>query len=140
MNMNKTQHYQSVGVQTSIMDADSHRLIQLLYQGALDAMAQAKGAIERDDIETRNNCLNKAVQIVGGLRSFLDKEKGGDVAGNLERLYEYVEVTLFEANMNNDSAQIDHCAGLIREVKAGWDEIRDQAIELMGSPAKTAAV
>lgn len=140
MNMNKTQHYQSVGVQTSIMDADSHRLIQLLYQGALDAMAQAKGAIERDDIESRNNCLNRAVQIVGGLRSFLDKEKGGDVADNLERLYEYVEVALFEANMNNDTAKIEHCAGLIREVKAGWDEIRDQAIELMGSPAKTAAV
>lgn len=140
MNMNKTQHYQSVGVETSIMDADSHRLIQLLYQGALDAMAQAKGAIEREDIESRNSCLNKAVQIVGGLRTFLDKDKGGEVADNLERLYEYVEVTLFEANMNNDASQIDHCAKLIREVKTGWDEIRDQAVELMGSPRATAAV
>jgi flagellar protein FliS len=123
------------------MDADSHRLIQLLYQGALDSMAQAKGAIERSDIQGRNNSLNKAVQIVGGLRSFLDKDKGGELAQNLEQLYEYVELKLFEANVKNDAARIEECVGLIREVKTGWDEIRDEAVGIMsGSASQTAAV
>lgn len=135
---NKMQQYASVGVQTSIMDADPHRLIQLLYQGALDSMAKAKGSIEREDITERNNHINKAIQIVGGLKSFLDKEKGGELALNLERLYDYVEFRLFEANLNNDPAALDECAKLVREVKSGWDEIRGEAVEFINTGASVA--
>lgn len=135
---NKMQQYASVGVQTSIMDADPHRLIQLLYQGALDSMAKAKGSIAREDINERNTHINKAIQIVGGLKSFLDKEKGGELAVNLERLYDYVEFRLFEANLNNDPAALDETAKLIREVKSGWDEIRGEAVEFMNNGSNVA--
>lgn len=127
-NRNKMQQYQAVGVQTSIMDADPHRLIQLLYQGALDNLSKAKGAIEREDIEQRNNHLNKTIQIVGGLREFLDFEKGGELSKNLDQLYDYVEYRLFEANIHHNAQIVTECIGLLKEVSGAWDEIRPAAI------------
>jgi len=134
---NKMQQYQSVGIETSIMDADPHRLIQLLFQGALDSLAAAKGSIEREDIAQRNAHLNKAIQIVGGLKDFLDQEKGGELARNLERLYGYVEVRLFEANVNNSIEMVNECIELIREVSGAWTEIRPQ-VEAQLETAPTA--
>lgn len=132
----KMQQYQSVGVETSIMDADPHRLIQLLFQGALDSLSMAKGAIERGEIEARNNSLNKVIQIVGGLRDFLDQEKGGEIAVNLEQLYEYIELRLFEANVKNDVQLVDECSGLLKQISSAWTEIRPQAeSEKVASPA-----
>jgi len=120
----KTRQYQSIGVQTSIMDADPHRLIQLLFDGAMQNMSAARGFIERKDIENKNARLNKAIEIVGGLRGFLDKEKGGEVSTNLERLYEYIEFKLFQANIKNSVEFVDECMGLLKQVKTAWDEIR----------------
>jgi flagellar protein FliS len=128
MNMKgKMQQYQSVGVQTSIMDADPHRLIQLLFSGALDNLAAAKGYMEHQNIEQRNHCLNKTIHIVGGLRNFLDEEKGGEVSANLDRLYEYVEHRLFQANVKNDLEGVEECIGLIKQVADAWGEIRPKA-------------
>jgi flagellar protein FliS len=120
----KTRQYQSIGVQTSIMDADPHRLIQLLFDGAMQNMSAARGFMERSDIENKNARLNKAIEIVGGLRNFLDKEKGGEVAVNLEKLYEYIEYRLFQANMQNSIEYVDECCGLLKQVKTAWDDIR----------------
>jgi len=120
----KTRQYQSIGVQTSIMDADPHRLIQLLFDGAMQNMSAARGFIERSDIENKNARLNKAIEIFGGLRNFLDKEKGGEVAANLEKLYEYIEVRLFQANARNSAEYVDECVALLKQVKSAWDEIR----------------
>lgn len=130
---NKMQQYQTVGVQTSITDADPHRLIQLLFNGALDNLAKAKGCIERNDIEARNKSINKSIEIVGGLRSFLDIEKGGELAKNLEALYSYIERRLFYANLHNSAEAVDECVSLIREIKEGWDAIRDTAVETFES-------
>jgi flagellar protein FliS len=135
----KTRQYQSIGMQTSIMDADPHRLIQLLFDGAMQNMAAARGFIERADIENKNARLNKAIEIVGGLRSFLDKEKGGEIAANLEKLYEYIEYRLFQANIKNSVEYVDECVGLLKQVKSAWDEIRPVVAKPTGSSVVSAS-
>jgi flagellar protein FliS len=111
------------------VDADPHRLIQLLLDGALERMAMAKSRITAKDYEGKNNLLNKSIEIVGGLRGFLNHDKGGELSKNLEALYDYIERRLFEANVRNDVTMIDECGRLLREVKQGWDGIRAEAIE-----------
>ena len=71
--------------------------------------------------------ISKAIEIIGGLRGFLDFEKGGDLAVRLESLYDYMERTLFEANAKNDVAKLDEVADLLRSIKDGWDGIREEA-------------
>jgi flagellar protein FliS len=127
--MNAVHQYQKVNTTTSVVDADPHRLIQLLLDGALERMAMAKSRITAKDYEGKNNLLNKTIEIVGGLRGFLNHEKGGELSKNLEGLYDYIERRLFEANVRNDITMIDECGRLLREVKLGWDGIRAEAIE-----------
>jgi flagellar protein FliS len=128
--MNGLQAYQRVNTQTSITDADPHKLIQLLYAGALERINMAKARMQVKDFEGKGKLISKAIEIVGGLRSFLDFEKGGDLAVRLESLYDYMERTLFEANAKNDVTKLDEVADLLRSIKDGWDGIREEAISL----------
>lgn len=126
--MNGLQAYQRVNTQTSITDADPHKLIQLLYNGAIERINMAKARMQAKDYAGKAQLLNKAIEIIGGLRSFLDFEKGGDLAARLEALYDYMERTLLEASAKNDVQKLDEVLGLLRSVKEGWDGIRDEAV------------
>lgn len=121
--------YQQVNVTSEVLDADPHRLIQLLMEAALTRMSQAKGAIERKDMETKANLLGRVTEILGTLQASLNFQQGGDVAGNLERLYEYMTRRLLEATSRNDVAMIDEVMGLLLEVKQGWDGIRQEYLD-----------
>lgn len=115
--------YQSVNTNAQLVDASPHRLIQMLMEGGLARLAQARGAMERGDVALKGMLIGKAVDIIGGLREALNQEAGGEVAANLDNLYAYMTTRLLEANLKNDSAILDEVAGLLREVKAGWDGI-----------------
>jgi len=126
--MNALRQYQQVNAQTSIVDADGHKLIQLLYSGALERINMAKARMLAKDYAGKGQLISKTIEIVGGLRGFLDMEKGGEIAEQLENLYEYMERRLLQANLKNDVEILDEVAGLIREVKEGWDGIREEVV------------
>lgn len=126
--MNALQQYQRVNTQTSVVDADPHHLIQLLYNGALERINMAKARVQANDYEGKNRLINKAIEIISGLRGFLDFEKGGELAGRLESLYDYMERQLFQANLHNDVSKLDEVASLLRQVKDGWDGIREEVV------------
>ncbi len=135
--MKGLQAYQRVNTQTSITDADPHKLIQLLYNGALERINMAKARMHAKDYAGKAQLINKAIEIVGGLRSFLDFDKGGELALRLEVLYDYMERTLLEASAKNDMDKLDEVASLLRSVKEGWDGIRPEAT---GEQARQAAI
>jgi len=126
--MNGLQAYQRVNAQTSITDADPHKLIQLLYAGALERINMAKARMQAKDFEGKGKLITKTIEIIGGLRGFLDFEKGGDLAVRLEALYDYMERALLEANARNDVNKLDEVAELLRSIKEGWDGIRDEVM------------
>jgi len=121
--MTAMRQYQSVNNQAQIIDASPHRLIQMLMEGGLSRMAQAKGALERGQTALKGELIGKAIAIVGGLREALNAEKGEELAVKLDALYEYMMVRLSEANLKNDTAALEEVMGLLREVKTGWDAI-----------------
>ncbi len=128
--MNALHQYQAVNTQTSVIDVDRHRLIQLLFEGALERINMAKARIQAKDYEGKNRLINKTIEIISGLRSFLDEENGKELASNLSELYSYMEYRLFQANVKNDTDILDEVASHLRKVKEGWDGIREQAVEL----------
>ncbi|MND30698.1 Flagellar protein FliS [compost metagenome] len=115
--------YQTVNTQAQAVDASPHRLIQMLMEGGLTRLAQARGAIERGQLAQKGELIGKAIAIIGGLRDGLNFEQGGDIAANLDALYEYMVSRLLEANLKSDAALVDEVAGLLRNVKSGWDGI-----------------
>lgn len=120
------QQYQQVNAHAQVSEASPHRLIQMLQAGALDRIAQAQGAMSRGQVELKGMLIGKAIDIIGGLREGLNMEAGGELAANYDRLYDYMVRRLIEANRKNDVRILDEVAGLMRELKAGWDGIAAQ--------------
>ena len=115
--------YQNVNTQAQAVDASPHRLIQMLMEGGLTRMAQARGAMERGQFAMKGELIGKAIGIIGGLRAGLNLEEGGELAVNLDNLYDYMSRRLLEANLKNSVEPLDEVADLLRNVKSGWDAI-----------------
>lgn len=121
--------YKNVGIDTGVTSADPHKLISMLYQGALLAIANAKNSILRRDIPARGKAISHAIKIINdGLSLSLDKEVGGDLALNLSALYEYMTHRLLFANINSDMEALDEVARLLGELKEAWESIRQPAL------------
>jgi flagellar protein FliS len=118
--------YQQVSVHSSIMDASPHRLVQMLMEGALEKIALAKGNMTNNNIANKGENISKAIGIIGGLKSSLNKEVGGALAENLSHLYDYMANRLVVANLLSDENILDEVAGLMAEIKMGWDGIPDE--------------
>ncbi len=120
--------YNKVGVESGVTAADPHKLIAMLYQGALLAIANAKNGILRNDIPAKGKAISHAILIIdNGLNASLDKEVGGALALNLSALYDYMSKRLLVANMNNDITALDEVARLLTDLKGSWEEIRQPA-------------
>ncbi|MCH5523343.1 flagellar export chaperone FliS [Pseudomonas syringae pv. syringae] len=116
--------YQKIGSQAQTSEASPHRLVQMLMEGGLDRIAQAKGAMARKDIASKGVLISKAIDIVGGLREGLDLESSpSDALVRQDSLYHYMMTRLAEANARNDQKMLDEVAGLLFTVKEGWDAI-----------------
>lgn len=115
--------YRKVGVQTGVESASPHKLIQMLLDGAIEKVQLARGYMERGEIAKKGETVSWAMAIVDGLRSSLDLGRGGEVAGNLDALYDYMLRRLAEANLANDPALLDEVVKLLAEIREGWNGI-----------------
>lgn len=115
--------YQQVNTDAAVETASPHKLIQMLMQGCLQRIAEAKGAIMRNDIPAKGTAISKAINIVAGLQASLNKEVEASLPHQLDSLYDYMQRRLLEANLKNSSELLDEVAELMRTVKEGWDGI-----------------
>lgn len=118
--------YQRISTQTGVVDADPHRLVQLLLDGALDRIAQARGALAAGDAAATGEALGKAVGIISGLQGCLDKEQGGEIADNLDRLYDYMTLRLMDVHTEKDPAPLDEVGSLLATIRGAWEAIREE--------------
>lgn len=132
-----TQAYAKVGLESGALTADPHKLISMLFQGAVLAIANAKNSMLHKDIPAKGAAISKAILIVGeGLQGSLDKNVGGELAQSLDALYGYMCARLVHANAHNDLAALDEISGLLNELKGAWDAIRPQTLN--AQPTATA--
>ena len=115
--------YTQVNKYSGVTDASPHRLVQMLLEGALEKLASVKGLLQRGEIAKKGETIGQTIAIVVGLRSSLNKEAGGEMAENLDRLYDYMERQLLQANLKNDINILDEVSSLLKEIKTGWDTI-----------------
>lgn len=115
--------YNQISTQTDVNEASPHRLIQMLINAALQKLIAAKGYIANGKIAEKGRQIGLVVSILDGLKASLDREKGGDIAANLDNLYSYMSIRLTEANYHNDVSVIDEIIALLRPIKEAWDAI-----------------
>ena len=105
--------YQKVNGVAQTSEASPHRLVQMLMQGGLDRIAQAKGAIARNDLAQKGILIGKAIGIIGGLREGLDLENQAEALADIDGLYAYMSRRLVEANVQNDPEILNEVARLL---------------------------
>jgi len=106
--------------QTEVQSRTPLELVTMLYDGALRFLSLARDAIARRDINARRDALNRALAIIAELQSTLNMERGGDIAAELDRLYEYANIKLLEAAMHNDPAPLDEVCRIFQILRDGW--------------------
>lgn len=122
--------YGNVGLESEIMGADPHKLISMLFQGALLAISNAKNAMQKKQIAEKGAFISKAIAIIDdGLNASLDKNVGGEIAQNLSGLYTHMIYRLIDANLKNDTGILDEISELLTELRSAWDGIRPQVIQ-----------
>jgi flagellar secretion chaperone FliS len=116
--------YQQVGVETSVSTATPHQLVALLFDGFLEALAQARGAMREGRVEAKAQAVGRAMGIlVEGLRGGLDLQGGGALARDLDELYGYLSMRLTMANLRNDDAALQECQRLVQPLREAWTAI-----------------
>ena len=119
--------YANVDLETGIASASPHKLIVMLYDGALVALRTARANMAAGNIPAKGIAISKAITIIdNGLRVSLDKEAGGIIAENLDALYDYMGRRLFQANLQNDVAIVDEVHGLLADLREAWAAIGDK--------------
>jgi len=127
--MNTTSHsalkaYAAAGVESRVAGSSPHGLIVLLYEGALAALAKAKSHMARNEFAGKSAAISNAVAIINdGLRASLDLTQGGEIAANLDALYDYMSQQLLIANIKNKPELIDEVGKLLYELKGAWEAI-----------------
>lgn len=123
------QAYTSVGVETGVMEADPHKLILMLFDGAIAAIAAARGHMQQKDIARKGEAISKAITIIDhGLKASLDQNAGGKLAQDLNALYEYMCNRLLLANLKNQPQALDEVNRLLTELKTAWESIGQGAL------------
>ena len=126
VSMRSANSYRTVGLETSVSGATPHQLVGLLFDALQQSLASAKGAILSGDIPAKGRSISRAVRILEeGLKAGLDTERGGELAANLCRLYDFCIIRMTEANLRNDVAIVDEVIQIIHPVADGWMQIKN---------------
>lgn len=115
--------YQDVGAYGRLSEAEPHAVVQLMLDTLLTRLAEARGCVERNDMQGKGAAIGKALGLIEGLVLSLDLERGGAVAENLQRLYDYMARTLLKANLENRADLLAEVGGLADEIKSAWEGI-----------------
>ena len=118
------QSYAKVGLETGVVAASPHKLISMLYDGALVAVLSAQMHMKAGNVPEKGKAISRAMQLIdSGLRASLDKNAGGEIAENLDALYEYMGARLWTANLKNDLALMEEVQRLLTDLRDTWNAI-----------------
>jgi flagellar protein FliS len=116
--------YAAVGVETGVSAASAHELIVMLFDGALIALMAAQQHMKAGNIPAKGQSISKVIMIIdSGLRASLNKEVGGEIAQNLDALYQYMSTRLVIANIKNQPEILQEIYTLLKDLKTSWEAI-----------------
>ena len=114
------QAYSQVSIESAINSANPVQLIVILYDGALNAIATAQGQMQQNNYELKGGLISKAIDIIDALRTAIDRENGGEIAENLNDLYEYINRQLITANLKNDKSILESVSRILLDLRGAW--------------------
>ena len=112
-------------IDDDILTADPMKLVQLLYQGALDAVGDARANLARGDVKGRSAGITKAIEILTELSATLNHEQGGELSARLAALYDYMQRRLIVANQQQTDPPLAEVSGLLQTLAEAWLSVNE---------------
>lgn len=109
--------------QSEVLDADPMRLILLLYRGAIEAVGRAREHQAKGEIRERSRQITRAFEMVSELASAVDQDKGGELAVNLLKLYDYLQHELLRANAEQSVEVLGQVEAVLKNLAEGWEAL-----------------
>lgn len=114
---------------TNIATADNKRTIVLLYEGAVKFLNLAIRNIEENDSDAKVVHVTKTLNIIQFLSNALDYEKGGEIASNLSKLYDFIRDNTTAGSLENNVEKLNVSAELFRTLLEAWEGILEKKPE-----------
>ena len=109
--------------EAAVAGASPIRLVLLLYEQAMDDLRRACAGQRRGNIEERANAINHAILVIGHLEATLDRDRGGQVAANLQLFYQHVRAGLLRAQCQQSESELERQISLLLQVYDAWREV-----------------
>lgn len=116
--------YKTIDVETGVESADPHRLVLMLFDGAMIAISDARRHLSEGRTAERGASISKSIAIIeNGLKASLDREAGGDLADRLASIYDYMRMQLLKANLGGSDAPLGEVHRLLGDLREAWAEV-----------------
>lgn len=117
---------------TNVITADPKKLVIMCYEGAIENLKIGKERLLQQDYDGKNKSFIKVQDIINELLCSLDFEKGGQVAKNLESLYNYMLRRIVDGDIKKDTGAIEEVVGMLGELLSAWEKVymmQDKEVE-----------
>ncbi len=135
MSSNLNLQQQNKYLETQVKTASPIQLVCMLYDGAIKFANFALTGIKENNIEKKTVNIIKTEKIINELRISLNFDKGGEIASNLDKLYDFMYTYLMDANTNNDTSKLEHVIKLLVMLRESWYAIANKQTSVVQNPA-----
>lgn len=112
--------YQQVEVEAKAAAASPYQLVLMLVDGFMDNLTRAEGHMDANRLKEKGESIGKCIDIIGGLNSALDMRQGGELAQQMNQLYDFCTMRLFEASVHNDAGKLAEVRSIMGNIQQGW--------------------
>lgn len=115
--------YQQTQIEAKAASADPHQLVLMLVDAFLDELDRVEGHLQAGRLDRKGQSISRCLEILGGLDTALDRQKGGAIAEDIHRLYDFCGRQLFEVSLKNDPAGLDVVRRIMKDLREGWQAL-----------------
>ena len=113
---------------TNVETATGVELVLMCYEHAIQFIRQARDHYEKQEYMEKGRALRKTLDIIGELKCSLDFDKGGEIARNLDSIYNFLIKSLLQADIERNLEVFDHASRILCELKEAWETISVQPL------------